>query len=248
MNFDGDRARFPRFRPAGDTAFLVELGEGIDRAVNAAVMQLNQSIAQARIPGITETVPTFRSVLVCYDPLAVSGDEAEALVAALWDPSAAGEAAPGRRWRLPVCYEGDDFAPDMADVASRTGLAEAQVIERHLARAYRVYMLGTFPGYAFMGDVDPALALPRRQNPRTAVPSGSVGITGQLTGIYPVTSPGGWNLIGRCPARLFSIEAQPPALLGPGDEVSFERIDRAAFERIEPAAKSGEWLPEPVES
>ena len=240
------QAGFPRFRPAGDTALMVELGEGIDRAVNGAVMRLNAQIEAAAIPGVQETVPTFRSILVCYDPLATRGDAVEAALAALLENPPETRLRETRAWSLPVCYEGEDFAPDLTDVAERTGLDSAQVIERHLAGTYRVYMLGTFPGYGFMGDVDPALSLPRRRNPRTAVPAGSVGITGQLTGIYPVTSPGGWNLIGRCPARLFDPDAERPTLLGPGDAVSFARIDRAEFERLEVEARSGRWTPEPV--
>lgn len=240
---DGEIAPYPSFRPAGDTGLLVELGEGIDAVVNAAIMALDARIRAAAIPGLTETVPTFRSILVCYDPLATRGDAVEAAIAALLDAREDAPASARRYWHMPVCYDGQEFAPDLADIAAQTGLAAGEVIERHLARTYRIYMLGTFPGYGFMGDVDPALALPRRRNPRTKVPAGSVGITGQLTGIYPMDLPGGWNLIGRCPARLFNPATEPPTLLSPGDRVSFERIDRATFDRLLTAARAGEWSP-----
>ncbi len=234
---------YPRFCPAGDTAVMVELGAGIDRSVNQAVMALNAQIIAADLPGVIETVPTFRSVLVSYDPLVTVGESVRSAVLELMNAPASETAGDKRQWHLPVCYDGDDFAPDLEDVASRTGLDREDVISRHLAADYHVYMLGTYPGYGFMGDVDPALSLPRRTNPRLRVPAGSVAITGQLTGIYPLDAPGGWNLIGRSPVRLFDERTDPPALLRPGDYVRLHRIDRTEFESTAQAVADGEWAP-----
>lgn len=235
---------YPRFCPAGDTAVIVELGAEIDRTVNNAVMALNARILQAGLEGLVETVPTFRSVLISYDPLVTSGEAIRTAVQSIIEKPGTNTEQETRRWRLPVCYDGEDFAPDLTDVADRTGLSADEVIARHLAGDYRVYMLGTYPGYGFMGDVDPALSLPRRTNPRLRVPAGSVAITGKLTGIYPLEAPGGWNLIGRSPVRLFDAAWPTPALLRPGDQVQLERVSTERFVSIAEGVASGTWQPE----
>lgn len=237
------KTSYPRFRPAGDTAIIVELGAGIDRSVNQAIMALNAQIVAAGLHGVVETVPTFRSVLVSYDPLVTAGDTLRTAIEELLNAPASDSADSRRRWRMPVCYDGEDFAPDLDEVADRTGLDREDVISRHLSADYHVYMLGTYPGYGFMGDVDPALSLPRRTNPRLRVPAGSVAITGQLTGIYPLDAPGGWNLIGRSPVKLFDAQSNPPALLRPGDQVRLYRIERPEFEDIANAVFDGDWSP-----
>lgn len=237
------KTSYPRFRPAGDTAIIVELGVGIDRSVNQAIMALNAQIVAAGLNGVVETVPTFRSVLVSYDPIETAGDTLRSAIEELLNAPASDSADSRRRWQMPVCYDGEDFAPDLDEVADRTGLDRDDVISRHLSADYHVYMLGTYPGYGFMGDVDPALSLPRRTNPRLRVPAGSVAITGQLTGIYPLDAPGGWNLIGRSPVKLFDAQANPPALLRPGDQVRLYRIERSEFEDIANAVFDGDWSP-----
>ena len=234
-----------RFLPCGDTALTVEFGDRIDRALSNRVLALRSRIRSAEIHGVVETVPTYRSLLIHYDPLQTSASEiieaAQNLVS--------GEATFDRTrhlWRVPVCYEGD-FAPDLADVAERTGLRPEQVVSLHAATRYHVYMVGFLPGYPYMGDVPAPLALPRRSDPRIRVPPGSVAIATTMTAIYPVESPGGWHLIGRTPIRIFDPRVSPPALFAPGDAVEFEPIDPEAFAKLRSAAEAGDYRPRSTE-
>ncbi len=226
---------------AGDGAFVVEFGDTIDRPTNARVMALHRAIAQARaeggLEGVVETVPTFRSLMVQYDPLHTSRYDLEAPVLALAQAHATQSAA-GRRWRIPVCYDGE-LAPDLDEVAERTGLSRDRVIERHLGATFFAYVLGFMPGFAYLGGLPRELELPRRSEPRVRVPKNSVAIAQALTAIYPWESPGGWHLIGRTPIALFDLRRPQPILWAAGDEVVFARIDRARFDAIAGAVEAG---------
>jgi inhibitor of KinA len=228
-----------RFVSAGDRALVVEFGDRVDRALSEAVLRLAASIRSAGLGGVVETVPTFRSLMVHYDPLVTSRAELEAGITNLLDRDLGNRAA-GTLWRIPVCYDGE-FAPDLANVAQLTGLGLREVVARHSAARYHVYMLGFLPGFPYLGDLAPELALPRRADPRVRVPAGSVAVATRLTAIYPYESPGGWHLIGTTPVRLFDIERYRPALLAPGDTVLFEPIDPAAFAAVKRAVDSGEY-------
>jgi inhibitor of KinA len=228
-----------RFLSAGDRGVVVEFGDRIDRALSEEVLRLAAQLRTSELPGVVETVPTFRSLMVHYDPLVTSRAELEGAIASLLDRGP-GPRAAATLWRVPVCYE-DEFAPDLAEVARLTGLAPGEVVTLHSGVRYHVYMLGFLPGFPYMGDLPAALALPRRADPRVRVPAGSVSIATSLTAIYPYESPGGWHLIGTTPVRLFDIERAPPALLAPGDAVLFEPIDAAAFAAIKAAVGSREY-------
>jgi inhibitor of KinA len=228
-----------RFLSAGDRALVVEFGDHIDRALSEEVLRLASSLRSTGLAGVVEMVPTFRSLMVHYDPLVTSRAELEGAIAALID-RAPGPRAAATLWRLPVCYE-DEFAPDLTEVARLTGLAPGDVVTLHSGVRYHVYMLGFLPGFPYMGDLPAALALPRRADPRVRVPAGSVSIATSLTAIYPYESPGGWHLVGMTPVRLFDIGRAPPALLAPGDAVLFEPIDAAAFAAIKAAVGTGEY-------
>ena len=219
-----------RFLSVGDRAFAVEFGDRIDRALSRAVLGLDAVIRAERPQGVVETVPTFRSLMVHYDPLATSRASLEQIIAGLLDRHQAGR-ADARLWHIPVCYEGE-FAPDLAEVARLTGLASDDVVALHSGTRYHVYMLGFLPGFPYLGDLPAALALPRRADPRVRVPAGSISIATSLTAIYPYESPGGWHLIGATPIRFFDAARTPPALLAPGDAVRFEPVDPAAFAAI----------------
>lgn len=231
----------PKLLSAGDTAFVVEFGDTIDRPTNARVMALHHAIAQARaqgdLPGVIETVPTFRSLMVQYDPLHTSRSELEAPVLAMAQQEA-GMTAAGRRWRIPVCYDAE-LAPDLDEVAERTGLSREQVVERHLGATFFAYVLGFMPGFAYLGGLPRELELPRRKEPRVRVPKNSVAIAQALTAIYPWESPGGWHLIGRTPIALFDLRRPQPILWAAGDEVVFRRIDRGAFDTIARQVEAG---------
>ena len=236
----------PRFLPSGDTALVVEFGDRIDRGLNAAVIGLAERIRAADLGGVTETVPTFRSLLVHFDPLATSAERLTEQISGLIEGNAAAPAS-GRLWRIPVCHDAD-FAPDLAEVAAKAGLTPDEAIARHGAERYHVYMIGFVPGFPYLGDLPEALQLPRRENPRVKVPAGSVAIAAGMTAVYPYESPGGWHLIGRTPAPLFDSRAEPPALLRPGDAVLFEPIPKAEFERIARAVENDDYTLTPETS
>jgi len=228
-----------RFLPAGDTALVVEFGDEIDRTLSERVLRLSEQIRSAAVAGVTETVPTFRSLMVHYDPLATTGaqlaDDIRALVG-----SAGSRARRRRLWRLLACYA-PACAPDLAAIAERTGLRAADVIERHARTRFHVYMIGFVPGYPYMGDLPAELRLARRADPRTRVPAGSIGIASSLTAVYPIESPGGWHLIGATPVRLFDPSWEHPSLLAPGDAVRFEPISLDEYESIRAAVAAGRY-------
>ncbi|MEL6197433.1 MAG: 5-oxoprolinase subunit PxpB [Pseudomonadota bacterium] len=248
----------PRFLPFGDAAVIVEFGARKDRALSAAVLALDAAVGAAvaagagapegPFAGLRETAPSFRSLLVQFDPIVTDAARIEAGIRALLpDLAAGGERGEARLWRLPACYEGD-YAPDLAAVAAAAGLSAGAVVEMHASITHHVYMIGFLPGCPYMGDLPAAIDLPRRADPRIAVPAGSVAIAVGLTVIYPFESPGGWHLIGRTPAALFDpaaeAKAAAPVLLSPGDAVVFEPVGGADYARIARAAAAGDWAPD----
>lgn len=228
-----------RFLPAGDTALVVEFGEKLDRALNERVLRLHEQVRMAALPGVVESVPTFRSLAVHYDPLTTGFRQLSRALRRLLETSQA-RVHRAHHWSLPVCYE-PALAPDLAEVAERTGLDPDEVAALHASVAYHVYMVGFLPGYPYMGDLPPALVLPRRENPRVRVPAGSVAIATTLTATYTLESPGGWHLIGSTPVRTFNARWDPPVLFAPGDTVSFAPIGRTEFERIRAEDAAGRY-------
>lgn len=224
-----------RILDAGDTALTIEFGDGVDRRLLAAVAALDEALAQAvadgSLPGIVETVPTFRSLTVIYDPLRTTRADIEPVVRRAIDASSAAHSPARRLWRLPVCYgdQGAGCGADLEDLAAACGLTPAEVIRLHSTGTYEVYMLGFLPGFPFMGDLPSVLHRPRRGEPRVRVPAGSVATAGTLTAIYPWESPGGWHLIGTCPVPLFSAAWPQAALLRPGDRVRFRAVEVAEY-------------------
>lgn len=238
----------PRVSMAGDTAIVVTLGDSIDPAVSRRVLALGRRIMAERQPGVIEAVPGLAALTIHFDPDLVDPEALAAQLSALVreDPSAAEDARPSpRRWLVPVCYD-RDLGPDLDEVASRSGLPVEEIVARHSGTDYHVYMLGFLPGFPYMGDLDRELRLPRRPSPRLAVPAGSVAIAAAMTAIYPLQSPGGWHVIGRTPVRLFDVDADPPALIAPGDSVRFRPITRSELERLAAHSASGRPGLEPV--
>lgn len=226
-----------RFLLSGDTAVVAEFGDRIDRALNQRVLRLNAAVRARPIRGVVETLPTFRSLMVHYDPLVTKSAEVISALRHIMDDRASSP-GPVTLWRIPACYEGQ-HAPDLEDVARRARLAPEEVIRLHSTTRYQVYMIGFSPGFPYMGDVPEALALPRRTDPRVRVPAGSIAIAAGMTAIYPVESPGGWHLIGATPVRLFDPSWPQPALLAPGDNACFEPVDSREFDRIRAAIAAG---------
>jgi KipI family sensor histidine kinase inhibitor len=232
-----------KFLPAGDTALVVQFGERIDRELNEQVLRLEASVRAAGLPGVRETVPTFSSLLVHYDPMCAGFQQlCECLLELLHTHSVLTIKA--RRWSIPVCYE-PHYAPDLAEVAERTGHTPQEVISLHGSVAYHVYMVGFLPGYPYMGDLPESLALPRRENPRVRVPAGAVAIATNLTAVYSIESPGGWHLIGSTPVRIFDASWSPPALFAAGDSVLFTRISADEFDRLSADFAAGRYQLKP---
>jgi inhibitor of KinA len=226
---------WPRFLPCGDATLTVEIGEGVDRRTSAKVVRLHRHLTANPLPGMRETLPAFRSLTVSFDPrLTAPGAVAEAVAAILTGMS--DEPLPSREWILPVCYA-PEMGFDLAEVASACDMSPDDVIGLQSATPYYVYMVGFLPGHPYLGDTPEALRLPRRKDPRTRVPRGSLAIATSYAVIYPFDCPGGWNVIGRTPAPLFDAAATEPALLAPGDVVRFEPVSVAEFEAL--AASGG---------
>jgi inhibitor of KinA len=220
--------REPRFLSAGDAALVVELGDAIDPQVNRCVHALAHVLEECPAVGLGEAVPSYRSLLVHYDPLWLSWAEVKALVTRSLHKCQESPPLEPRQVEIPTAY-GREFGPDIAFVAEHHGLSVEEVIRLHSGAIYTVYMLGFTPGFPYLGGLPARLATPRLATPRQSVPAGSVGIAGPQTGIYPLATPGGWQLIGRTPAALFDPGRTPPALLEPGDQVRFVPISAEEF-------------------
>jgi inhibitor of KinA len=217
-----------KLSPLGDSAVVLTLGNAIDEAVYQQVRRLADHIERNPFPGFVECVPAYCSVTVVYDPLQLTLPDVAEHLHNLW--SLVEDVAPpsANVVDIPVCYCGE-CGPDLPWVAAYHGLAEEAVIDVHLRETYHVYMIGFLPGFPYLGGLAPTLATPRKEEPRLRVPAGSVGLAGAQTGIYPVESPGGWQIIGRTPVTLFHPDLLPPTRLRPGDKVRFHRISHTAF-------------------
>jgi KipI family sensor histidine kinase inhibitor len=207
------------------------MGDRLDPIINARVHHLAGRIRAAGVPDLTDLVPAYATLTVHYDPLRWRFDALARTLAALLDEDHSPEAPQGTEVVLPVCY-GGPFGPDLEAIAAHAGLSPEAVIQRHSAAIYRIYFLGFTPGFAYLGGLDPALAMARRSTPRSMVAAGSVGIGGAQTGVYSQATPGGWQIIGRTPLALFDSVRSPPCLLAPGDSLRFRPIDAATFDAL----------------
>jgi len=228
--------------PLGDSALVVRVREEFEDAPDETldeVLRVFHLLQRAAIPGIIGLAPAYTSVAVFYDPIAVSKASAKAdifdwlkaRVQASLAPADRVKRAASRVVDIPVCYDAA-FAPDLDDVARHAQISTKQVLDLHSGCEYRVACIGFVPGFPFLAGLPEKLATPRRAIPRKEIPPGSVGIGGAQTGIYPLRSPGGWNLIGRTPVKLFDPQKDPPTLLRPGDRVRFRAITREEFESL----------------
>jgi len=233
-------------RQAGDAALVVEFGDVIDRDLSNRVLGLARSLQANALPGQLDLIPSFRSLLICFDPgmtdAATLTRELQEFLAIAAENRSGGAPPTKRQWRLPVEY-GGDAGPDIEDVARATGLSVADIIRRHSQTEHHTYMLGFLPGFPYLGDLPDALHMPRLEKPRGRVPARSVAITQQLTGIYPIDAPGGWRLIGRTPVPLFDASGDQPSLINPGDGVTFEPITTREFIAIETDCTAGRYAP-----
>ena len=227
--------------PLGDNALVLEVGTVIDESTHRKVQAAWRALAAAPLPAVNELVPAYTTVTVFYDPVAAvqAGAPPQGIVdwlggqlrERLKNPPKSEKAKP-RVVNVPVCY-GGEFGPDLGRVASQAKLSSEEVITRHTKAEYLVHLIGFAPGFPYLGGLPKELQTARHAKPRMAVPPGSVGIGGEQTGIYPLSTPGGWNLIGRTPLRIFRPEQNPPVLLAAGDRVKFKAITPEEFAQQE---------------
>ncbi len=227
----------PRFLPAGETALVVEFGTTIDAGVNDRVRALDRALAAQRIDGIVETVPTYRSLMIHFDPRILSTATLIARIRGLEpEPDDAGPAP--AHWLIPICYD-EPYAEDLTEVAAELHLSEKKVVALHVGATYRVYMYGFAPGYIFLGGLPAELAISRRATPRPPVPRGSVLIAGGQALIASVAMPTGWYNLGSTPAALFDPRRTPEFIVDIGDRVTFEPIDAATYAALRQSAAEG---------
>jgi KipI family sensor histidine kinase inhibitor len=232
----------PKILPCGDSAVTIEFGDRIDPDINGMVLALDDVI-RARAPaGLLETVPTYRSLTVQFDPVET---DYEALIRLVNEETKdlAPRKAVGRRWRVPVVY-GGEFGSDLEEVAETHGMTPAQVIEIHSSAIYRIYMIGFLPGFTYLGGLDKRIATSRRVQPRAKIPSGTIMIGGEQAGIAPMDMPSGWHNLGLTPVRPYAPERDPVFLFAAGDEIVFEPVDASRWDALQKAALAGEPVAE----
>ena len=220
-----------RIRLSGDRALLVEYGDGIDPVINEKVRAMTALLKKNLPAGVEAVVPAYRSLSILYEPLATNPDRLTEILHALEADSDAIQVAEPKIVPIPVCY-GGGFGPDIGIVMEHTGLREDEVIAIHASVDYPIYMIGFTPGFCYLGGLDRRLQTPRRKTPRISLPAGSVGLAESQTGMYPVESPGGWQIIGRTPLRLFAPARENPFLYEAGDRIRFVPIAGAEFGRL----------------
>jgi KipI family sensor histidine kinase inhibitor len=236
----------PRLLPSGDSAITVEFSRNIDDTANQSVLALDRTLTQEPVAGVTETVPTYRSLLVHYDPLRIDfGALSEKLLDLAKRPVP--PTINSRRWRIPVLY-GGEHGVDLEDVAKSLGATPDDIVARHVAGDYRVAMIGFTPGWSYLSGLMHSLEMPRRQNPRLLTPAGTVSIGGVQTGVQCLAGPSGWHLLGRTPVRTYQLHREPTFLLEPGDAVTFAAIDAKTFAEQDRAAEHGEIVAELIAS
>ena len=232
----------PRLLPSGDSAISVEFSRTIDDAANRRVLALDRAMAAEPVAGVTETVPTYRSLLVHYDPVQVGFAELCATLLGLTRRPIP-PAAKTRRWRIPVCY-GGEHGIDLEEVAKALETTPDDIVARHVAGNYRVAMIGFTPGWSYLSGLEKFLHMSRRQNPRLLTPAGTISIGGVQTGIQCLAGPSGWHLLGRTPVRTYQLHREPIFLLKPGDHISFVCIDAKTFAEQDRAAEAGKVVAE----
>ena len=221
---------YPRAVACGDSGLSIEFGDRIDDHLNRKVLALDKALQASPMEGLIETVPTYRALMIHYDPIVISYGELSARALALADTSQV-KAYVGRQLTIPVCYEGE-HGRDVPEVCKVLGLRPGQLIERHLASQYLVYMLGFQPGFAYLGGLDRSLALPRRPQPRMGAPAGTISIAAAQCAVHAVDGPSGWHWIGRTPIRTRHETPNRPFAIEPGDRIRFTAISAREWDII----------------
>ena len=222
--------------PLGDNAILIDFGNELNESINQKLLAIFRKIKEQNIPGVLDVVPAYSSLTIHYDVMKIFEkakgravfDFITDRVKKIVEDDTEITFEENRKISIPICYD-EEFGIDLSYLADEKNLSVEDVIQLHIDKAYRVYMIGFLPGFAYMGEVDQKIQIPRKENPRTQIEAGSVGIAGAQTGIYPLQSPGGWQIIGKTPVQLFNKERTEPVLLKPGDEIKFFSISKHEF-------------------
>lgn len=229
-----------RILTAGDSSLLVEFGKEISPEINRKITATVQLMREQHIEGVVDVIPAFCSLLINYDPRVISYKEIKERMEKLVKMDVQTGEKGKRIYEIPVCY-GGEYGPDIANIAENAGLTEEEVIKIHSSRDYLIYMLGFLPGFCYLGGLDERIHTPRLANPRIKINAGSVGIGGSQTGIYPLDSPGGWQLMGMTPVKTYDPERETPILVEAGDYIRFVPIDEAEYKRIKELVERGEY-------
>ncbi len=230
----------PRYLPAGDRVLTVELGNAISPEINSKVRDLMLAVEARKLPGVVDLVPSYRSLLVYYEPSLVGLERLTGELEQLEDASETVALANPRVVHVPTFYGGEE-GPDLDFVAQHNELTRQEVIDIHTGTDYLVYMLGFSPGFPYLGGMSERIATPRLRTPRTVIPAGSVGIAESQTGVYPSATPGGWRLIGKTPLIFFDQEREPPALVSPGDYIRFLAVNDGEYRYVARQVAEGSY-------
>ncbi|MBU3159260.1 5-oxoprolinase subunit PxpB [Clostridium frigoris] len=229
-----------KFLIAGDSALVIEFGDKIEEQVNKKIRSLTLAMERAEIVGINEIIPTYRSLMVIYDPVIMGLDNLTSIIKSIISKMHELKLPDAKVIEVPTLY-GGEYGPDIEFVAKHNKISVHEVIKIHTSVEYLIYMIGFTPGFPYLGGMSDKIEAPRLQNPRTKIPVGSVGIAGKQTGIYPVESPGGWQLIGRTPVKLYDPYRKEPVLLNAGDYIRFVQIDENEYKNIEDLERAGKY-------
>lgn len=225
---------------AGDSSILIEFGKEISPEINRKIKATVQLMKEQHIEGVVDVIPAFCSLLINYDPRVISYDEIRKRMQNLVKVDAKSGEEKKKIYEIPVCY-GGEYGPDIENIAANAGLSVEEVIKIHSSRDYLIYMLGFLPGFCYLGGLDERIHTPRLANPRMKINAGSVGIGGSQTGIYPLDSPGGWQLMGMTPVKTYDPDREVPILVEAGDYIRFVPIDEDEYKRIKELVDRGEY-------
>lgn len=225
---------------AGDSALLIEFEQKIAPEINAQITAFVHLLKEQHIEGVTDLIPAFASLLINYDPRVIGYKDLKARIEELLKIEVSEKASEARVFEIPVCY-GGEYGPDIANIAENAGLSEQEVIDIHCSKDYLIYMLGFLPGFVYLGGLDERIHTPRLANPRISIPAGSVGIAASQTGIYPLNSPGGWQLLGMTPVKTYDPERETPILVEAGDYIRFVPVTEEEFLKIKKQVDDGTY-------
>ena len=231
---------------AGDSSVLIQFGNTIDPEINYRISATVQMMREQHIVGVTDIIPAFCSLLINYDPRVITFAEIKERMEGILKMEIKAGAKRKKVYEIPVCY-GGAYGPDIQNIADHAGLSVEEVIDIHTSRDYLIYMLGFLPGFTYLGGLDERIHTPRLANPRIKIAAGSVGIGGSQTGIYPMDSPGGWQMMGLTPVKTYDPEREVPILVEAGDYIRFVPVDRAEYDRIKEEVEQGTYQVRVVE-